>query len=483
MKKTRKVAKILSLVLCVILVCVYICGCTQNTPTTENESDGNTVIKWYAMGTKQQDHDEVLKVFNEELSKKYGMTLDLQLINSADYGNKLNLIMASQEVFDLCFVSSWVNKFSVVAPKGALMPLDDLLEKNAPKLKDTLPSYMFKSASYNGKLYAIPNYQIAYSASGIMVQKKLADKYGLDMDTINEFKDIEPFLQKIKENEPGIFPIQAPTILNDKVENISGVYSAVVKDDESLRVFDSNTNEYTLADLELCAEWFKKGYIRQDIDSVTSDVADVNANKYAVVLGTILPGVEGTMKAKTGEDYLCKALIQPYVAGQAGQSTMTAISSTSSHPDEAMKFLEIINTDKELFNLLMFGIEGKHYEKLSDNQIKIPEDSKYKLGVSAWAFGNQFNAFYTDNQEIGSWEETDRINREAKQSLLIGFSPNLDLIKNELTAIENVVSEYDKIYVRENWRELYKEREEKLKKAGIDTVIAEIQRQIDEWKK
>lgn len=479
MKKARRVV---SMILCAVLVCICFAGCSQSTVTEVPDGD-KTVIKWYAMGTKQPDHDEVLAVFNEELEKKYGMTLDLQLFNSADYGNKMNLIMASQEVFDICFVSSWVNKFSVVAPKGAILPLDDLLDKNAPELRNTLPDYMFKSASYNGKIYAIPNYQIAYSASGVMVQKKLAEKYGLNMDEINTFTDLEPFLQKIKDNEPGIFPIQAPTILNNEVENISGAYSAVRKGDTSLRVFDGYSNEYALSDLEIAARWFQKGYIRQDIDSVTSDVADVNANKYAVVLGTILPGVEGTMKTKTGQDYLCKALIPPYVAGQAGQSTMNAISSTSTHPDEAMKFLGIINTDKELFNLLMFGLEGKHYEKLSDNQIKISEDGKYKLGVSAWAFGNQFNAFYTESQEVGSWEKTDKINREAQQSLLLGFTPNVDNIKSELTAIENVVSEYNKIYVRSNWKELYKERGEKLKKAGIDTVVAEIQRQVDEWKK
>ncbi len=477
----KKMKKVVSIILCAVMACLCLAGCGQD-PVTETTDNDKTVIKWYAMGTKQPDHDDVLAAFNEKLEEKYGLTLDLQLFNSADYGNKMNLIMASKEVFDLCFVSSWVNKFSVVAPKGALLPLDDLLDKNAPELRDTLPAYMFKSASYNGKIYAIPNYQITYSASGIMVQKTLADKYGLNLDEINEFRDLEPFLQKIKDNEPGIFPIQPPSTLNKEVEEIAGVYSAIKKGDKSLKVFNSKSNDYILSELELCADWFKKGYIRQDIDSVTSDVADVNANKYAVVLGTILPGVEGTMKAKTGQDYICKALIPPYVAGQAGQSTMNAISSTSSHPDEAMKFLGIINTDKELFNLLMFGFEGKHYEKLSENQIKIKDDSKYKMGISAWAFGNQFNAFYTEGQQVGSWEETDRINREAEQSLLLGFSPNVDTIKNELTAIENVVSEYDKIYVRSNWKDLYKEREEKLKKAGIDTVVAEVQRQIDEWK-
>ena len=478
--KTKNLKRVIMLVLMLALV-INIAGCGK--PKNEvQEDDGTTVIKWYAMGTKQTDHDVVLEEFNKVLKEKYNMKLDLQLFNSADYGNKINLIMASKESFDLCFVSNWLNKLNVVASKGAILPLDDILEENGQGLKEALPDYLFGMATYGGKLYAVPNYQIQYSAKGIMVQEELAKKYELDMDTINTVKDLEPFLEKIKNNEPGIFPIQAEPKYLNSYEGITGTYTAIDTKDESLKVFSEKNNDSVLKNLELCADWFKKGYIRQDIASVTSDVADVNANKYAVINGTILPGVEGTMYAKTGKNYICKALQIPFVSFQAGQSTMTAISSTSKHPEKAMKFIEIINTDKELFNILMFGIEGTHYEKIADNQIKILDGDKYQLGISAWAFGNQFNAYYLENQQPGSWEETDRINREADKSPIIGFSPNIDKIKNELAAIETVAAEYNKLYTRDDWRALYKEQEKKLKVAGIDTVIKEIQSQLDAWK-
>lgn len=477
--KVKTLQRVVVLVLAIALVFSF-GGCKKSDETML--SDGTIVIKWYAMGTKQPDHDVVLEAFNQKLKEKYNMKLDLQLFNSADYGNKINLIMASNETFDLCFVSNWLNKLNVVASKGAILPLDDLIANNAPGLKDALPDYLFGMAKYGDKVYAVPNYQIEYSARGIMVQEDLAKKYNLDLDKINTITDLEPFLEQIKNNEPGIYPIQAEPKFYNTYEGITGTYTSIDTADENLKVFSEKTNDLVYKNLELCADWFKKGYIRQDIASVTSDVADVNANKYAVVLGTILPGVEGTMYAKTGKNYVCKALQEPFVSFQAGQSTMTAISSTSKHPDKAMKFLEIINTDKELFNLLMFGIEGTHYEKIADNQIRILDGGKYQLGISAWAFGNQLNTFYMENQKPGSWEETDRINREAATSPIIGFSPVIDNVKNELAAIETVVSEYNKLYTRDNWRELYKEQEEKLKVAGIDRVIAEIQSQLDAWK-
>ena len=86
-KKTKKLQRVIMLVLALVLA-FNLGGCGK--PKEEAETnDGTTVIKWYAMGTKQTDHDVVLEEFNKVLKEKYNMKLDLQLFNSADYGNKI----------------------------------------------------------------------------------------------------------------------------------------------------------------------------------------------------------------------------------------------------------------------------------------------------------------------------------------------------------------------------------------------------------
>jgi len=167
----------------------------------------------------------------------------------------------------------------------------------------------------------------------------------------------------------------------------------------------------------------------------------------------------------------------------AGISAMTAISRTSPNPDLAIRLLELINTDEQLFNLLLFGIEGVHHERVSVNQVSPIPGAGWMLGSAAWQFGNQFNAWYMDGQEPGIWAETERINREAEISPMRGFMFDTEPVRTELAQIMAVQSEFDDdtIFALSNWEAAWEEKREKMHLAGIDTVIAEIERQLAEF--
>ena len=47
-------------------------------------------------------------------------------------------MIASEEEFDLCFTSNWRNLYKTNVEKGAYLKLDELLETEAPKLKNSL---------------------------------------------------------------------------------------------------------------------------------------------------------------------------------------------------------------------------------------------------------------------------------------------------------------------------------------------------------
>ncbi|MDR0405282.1 MAG: DUF3502 domain-containing protein, partial [Clostridiales bacterium] len=232
------------------------------------------------------------------------------------------------------------------------------------------------------------------------------------------------------------------------------------------------------------ADWFQKGYIRKDFLTVTDDSVDTAANRYAVQVASLKPGIEGEMYLRTNKEYVTKAIGTPYVNSLAGASAMLAVSRNSQNPEKAVQLIELFNTDKELFNLFLFGIEGKHYSKTGPEQVKVFEESGYKLGSAAWAFGNQFNAWYTDVQQPGIWEETDRINREAEVSCFRGFIFDTEPIKSELAQIMAVQKEYDddKLFARTDWEQAFEAKTQKIKLAGIDKVVAEVQRQLDEFK-
>ena len=164
------------------------------------------------------------------------------------------------------------------------------------------------------------------------------------------------------------------------------------------------------------------------------------------------------------------------------------------NPEKAMEFLNLMNSSKgkDLFNLLVYGFEGEHYKKISDTEIEWLLDgqpgtsSDMAYGFSAWALGNTFNA-YTTQYEAEGWNEyiLNEVNATAVVSPLAGFSLDRQPIKLELAQYDAIFNEY--LYLdlgaTANYKELIKERNEKLKKAGTDKILKEVQRQIDEWKK
>ncbi len=96
--------------------------------------------------------------------------------------------------------------------------------------------------------------------------------------------------------------------------------------------------------------------------------------------------------------------------------------------------------------------------------------------------GNQFNADLLEGQADGVWEETDRINREADVSPVSGFSFDQTKVSSEIAKIAAVKEEYKNLAFFDNWETQFDDFIKKLDAAGLDTYLAELQRQLDEWR-
>ena len=137
-----------------------------------------------------------------------------------------------------------------------------------------------------------------------------------------------------------------------------------------------------------------------------------------------------------------------------------------------------------------------HYKKVTDNSI-IPFGYNYTgvptkytaYGQYKWVIGNTFNAYEIYGDDISPVLKNDfikKINDDAVESKLMGFTLDTTPIKDELKQIDAVVEEYASILnsgTAEDSESLYNEFVDKLIKAGDDKVIEEIGRQINEWKK
>lgn len=465
-------------VLLVGIMMVSVCSCgKQNT-----SSGGVAEVTWYFPGDKTNDLVEVQNKINEYLEPEIGARLKLMPIDSSAYKEKMQNKFSSGEEVDICFAANWSLQLLTNVEKEAFLPLDELIDKNAPKLKEELPEYLWESTKVNGEIYAVPNYQILPTWFCLMVDPDLVKKYNWDFSNVKELKDIEPFLKDLKENEPNLTPyLPGYYDLQMKYEQIYPTsFVFVEKTGKDLKAVPYYETQEYKDYLKLIYDWVQKGYVSKEMGVDTT--AKKNALQYGFFWGTYKPGQEAdeVITYKKALDHIM--MCDPYTQSTATARTLSAISRTSKHPELAIKVLEVFNTNKDLYNLLCYGIEGKHYEKLSDGRIKILDSDNYKM--DAWKFGNQFNAYIKENQELSVWDDTKKVNDEAIISPIWGFNLDSSKVLNEITQCDAVIGEFS--YLIQGLQDGTKDYDKfvnKMKAAGADKVIEEVQRQLDEFKK
>lgn len=461
-------------------------------PSGNKESSPVELVWNFPLSAIPQDLQTVQDAVNKMTKAKINATVKLQPQTFADYKQKMNTVVASGENYDIAWVSNWNWDYVQNQSKGAFLPLDELINKYAPTLPKSMPQFVWDATKIQGKIYGIPNYQTVTNKEGFVIQKRFAEKYGLDKASIKKLEDIEPFLQKVKAGESkDIVPF-----LNDRLgrfgnmmrtygmEGITSIGGVDLKNPEKvINIYEApQFKQY----LDLMKSWHDKGYMN-DNAATLKNKADIEKTGNAVVQyhNVLKPGGEISAKlASGGQDIIYVPITETFASTGSIITTMQAISRNSKNPERAMMFINLLNTDKELYNTLCYGIEGKHYTKVSDSVIKIKAEAGYNPNAS-WVFGNTFNALLVEGTDASVVEQTMKENETAKPSPLMGYKFDNTPVTAEIANIATVIDQYlpGLTTGTVSADEKLKEFQDKLKQAGGDKVINEMQKQLDDWKK
>lgn len=140
---------------------------------------------YYPLSQLQADQDKVQEEVNKITKAKINATVKLMPVAIGDYVQKMNTVLAAGEKFDILW-TGYMLKPEELVRKGAIQPMDKLLEEYAPELKAEVPQVMWDGLSVDGEIYGIPNQQINGSRYGFIIQKRFADKYNLDTASIKK---------------------------------------------------------------------------------------------------------------------------------------------------------------------------------------------------------------------------------------------------------------------------------------------------------
>lgn len=484
---------------------------TAATPTQEELK--NVTLNCYYPNSVVPNFDKIMEEVNKITQEKIKAKINFNLIDMAAYPQKLNMMIASAEPFDVAFSAYWGDfNFYQNAAKGAYLPLNDLMDKNAPKSKEKVPASAWGAVTVNGNIYGIPNYQIwgFSTAIGIQMKKPLVEKYNFDYSKMTSLKDLTPYLEAVKKGEPaGTIPFEASmnsgftqySVLfgMDSVGDVASV-GWVKLDDQSCKVI----NQYETTEFKdyvtLMRDWYNAGYIKKDAATLKDTAPDRKAGKVAsLFMGSVPDTVQFTENDKQfsmsdpAQNIIArtKALMKPVIPATKAAEAMVCIGANSPNPERALQWCEILNTDDKVWELINYGREGTDFTRVDERHIKRNLDS-YNFNYNDWTIG-QSNGRPQNYLDEGTNPDTyDKMlsiiaetDKTAPSSPLAGFIFNQEPVKTEIANCNTVIAEMlgalsagsvDTEKVLPSFLE-------KLKTAGAEKVIAEKQKQIDEWKK
>ena len=492
--------------------------------TAEPALEQKTIQLMITGAGKQANSDKVWAAFNEQLQQYVpNTTVEFIDVPFEEYSEKFSQVLASGEGVDLAWTGWLINKPQNIAD-GNLMPLDDLLAEYGQGIVDVLGENVVEiHRNADGNIYYLPSWQgLCGERRGWLVVTEIAELAG---DTWIE--DTEAALNKWRNNYSGIEDFQA--VLDQATKYLAaakeagklgagintgrafgwsmynGMYSflgvggaeiGITYCDGTFTVKDGVAGEHYKLYAQTMADWYKEGYIRSDIMSVDTSTLTMPKNGE----------ITDTTYVFSCDPYLTEADQEAAIADAGmdmtylpieentylilGGDTSYAIPYCADEPERAMMVLNAIYSQPDLYNTLIYGIEGEDYTKNADGTITTSyvgasptADDSY--GIQRWIIGSCKNALINNGTDPNYYADLEALEETARVNPFLNFTFDRTNVEGICASILNVYYEYgpqiDNGVAGDNWEELYNNYMAARKDAGIEELVTEFQNQLNAY--
>lgn len=396
------------------------------------------------------------------LQQKTGYQVEYTALPQDGFNEKLNLIMASGEEYDLISVSQWSkSQYFQYANNGALTDLTPLLDKYGTNIISGADPKAWELINAQGKKFGIPIMTVPNVAGGIVIRKDWLDKVDKKVPTtVDEFSDV---LRAFKTKDPGgngdkNIPLVDGGIIGG-LTNAFGLISQwmLINDKVVVQELTPQFKEY----LDFVHSMYNEKLIDQEFpvnkpatieEKFTSGKAGamylrwVNASRIITTLLKVNPNATYAYIP-----FLNGKVTNPGIGINAGLGTISFIPKSSKNAEHAVKWLNQ-KLDKDLFKLVQIGEENVHYKVEAGNISPILPKFMDERGNA-----NMFTEaqIYEDAQKYYQvrlkrdkymFDAYDVFNNKIPKSQVVyspmTYAPNLPLTDKNSAALNTLTSDY-----------------------------------------
>lgn len=486
-KKKRRLSFVLASLMSLMLVLSACGGGSGSGSGADGSGDGKPVeLIWYTIGTPQKDVDKVMEEVSKYTQEKINATVTMKMIDWGDYAQKMQVNVASGEPMDILFTASGGFDYVQNARKGAFLELDELLEQHGKELTQAIDPAFLNGSKVDGHNYGIPANKELPQQEVWRFNKTLLDKYNLDISNVRSLDSLEPLLKTIKENEPTVTPFAmdkqyVPYVPYDYI--IQNLPMAVKLDTKDYKIVNILETDEMKAALKTMHKYYKAGYVSPEAATTGSTNDLTTSGNWFLDRAQTQPLAENLWSASYGYPVVTTPASDAIITNMSVQGSIMAISANSEYPEKAMEFLNLLNTDPVLRNMVDSGIEGVHYKKIDDKHMEnLPESKSYDM--PSYSLGNNMLLYLNPNDPDNKWDEFKKFNAEGVNSPILGFNFDASKVSTELAAVQNVKEQFwaalmtGTLDPEQNLDQVI----DKFNEAGLQKVMAEAQTQLDAWR-
>ena len=457
------------------------------------------------------DNAMVLEELNKISREKLGVEVEILYMSS----DEVQTSIQSGEVYDMYFTCSWFNNFNKNVSDGIFANIWGKVQEWTPDLYAIMPENIWNLArSTDGGLYAIPVKKDYAPMNFIVYDAQVAQDAGIEMpEAINSWDELTPYLEALKKAmeanpELGQYPVNVggrPAGMETSFDFIDRIPLIGVKFGTTnvISVFD---DEDVVDRYRTMHKWYEMGLVNPDAPTLNEYSVDKKLHQISFEQAwndydyTPARGFWVEMVKYSG----------PFVNTDGVQGAMNAFSVTLEDDparfELAMKYQELVNTDKQYRDILCYGIPGYHF-----NYRDVLDDDGNVLGqvivrtevgqsnYTPWDFSQAaldlasleateetLNGTYP-KPVLDQWDKYFAECEAAPVSKISGFTFNymepIDF-SHQYAEISNITAEYMRNIqcgAVEDTDAAIAEMRAKMEAAGLNDIIAEAQRQLDEY--
>lgn len=481
-----------TIALFLLLLFLPCAGCSRSPETSAVPVQASIpTLKYYTIGTPDPDLSLVNSALNKLLETKGSFRVEIIKIGWDEYGDTLASIINSGTYFDLAFATGFdQGDFLGNAKKGCWLVLDPYLETIGKEMYSEIDPVLWDGVKIDGKICGVPtNKEIAVPEWWIY-NKELVDKYAVDITKYRTLESLEPLFAMIQQNEPD-FTVMELNRMSHNFFSIDG-YEYVIDrsiplmlhstdgSTEIVNIFETETAERVLSTLR---KYYLAGYIDEGA-AVQPEMQPSGTRQMFWRQGGGGPNSDLVWTKHYGYPVVSQQVTEALITSESVRGGIVAVSAHTKYPEACVAFLNLINTDPEVRNLLNYGLEGIHYNLTPEGQVNVMEGSGY-IGEQ-YTLGNWFILKTQKGDPLNKWDIYKEFNASAIKSQMLYFVPDLtgEEFTRKVDAVMKVTSKYYSALMTgavdpEVMLPLFLSE---LNQAGIAYIRDELQRQFDLWK-